>query len=163
MHIHGRDSRYISVTRPGTIEKVSTLQSGETKTTTKQVNSAYYVNPMNDGHVDDDDLLEAFFEEEQFKTFLPDGCVDGDDLGYLPSGIRVNVRNVITAMVHASAGGWHRIFFDNVVGEKAGYLTGEAYSHICAGSYCGCSAFLAALLSSFACIADWLLANIHTI
>jgi hypothetical protein len=124
------------------IKKVSTLQLGEIKTTTKQVNSAYCMNPMNDGHIDNDDLLEAFFEEELFMNFLPDGSVNRDDLGYLPSSIQINVRNVITAMVHTSASGWHCIFFENVVGKKAGYLTGEAYSLICTGLYCWCSAFL---------------------
>jgi hypothetical protein len=135
LKVFGRDNRHISVTRPGRIEEVTVLPSGETVKTTKDVTASYYANPMNPGSVFADDIREAFFKEEMYKDFLEEGSIDADILGALTEGIQVEPRDIITGWIHAAAASNHRALLENVVRGKVGYLAGSKYSHICSGMF----------------------------
>ncbi len=124
MHVFERDHHYISVTHPGQIMEVTELPSGKTKVTKKTVHPEYYINLLNDGFVSEDCLLNAVFDEEMYKEFLPEGAANEDILGELATDIWVITGEVITAMIHTAAVSWHRLLHKNVVDGKVGYLSG---------------------------------------
>jgi len=131
LRVHGKDNHCISVTRPAQITVETELPFGEIKVTKKNVGNEHYINPINEGFMTDACLIDSFFEEEKYKEFLPDGAVDEDVLGELPSGIEVSPREVVTAMLHAAAGTWRRLLHQNLVDSKVGYLSGRSSLHLC--------------------------------
>ena len=137
LEILGRDMRHVSVMHTGQVQvEITCEETGEKTVKTRDVNAAYYLNPFHDECVTAEEMLESFFDDKQYLSFLPDGTVDEDDLGELPNGIQVEAKDVIVVMIHASAGNWHHFFHDNVINGKVGYLSGSEYAHLCAGKLC---------------------------
>jgi hypothetical protein len=135
LEMSGRDTRHVSVLRTGQVQvEITSEETGEKTVKTRDVNAAYYLNPFHAEYVTAEEILESFFDDRQYLSFLPDGTVNGDDLGKLPNGIQVQAKDVIVAMIHASAGNWHRFFHDNVINGRVGYLSGSEYAHLCAGT-----------------------------
>jgi len=90
----------------------------------EDVNAVHYLSPLNVGCILEDALLQSFIDDQQNEQFLPEGSYNEDTVGELPIGLRISAQSLLVAMLHAEDACWLRLFQQNVVNGKVGYLSG---------------------------------------